>query len=446
MEINVENSKNNSTTLRLRIEFFLTQIKSYMVYLVLIVAIGAVLGGVITIIEYKPEYSASQVFSIELADTDVKGEGMTNTQLAKTVPSLFSSDAFILHMKPYLDEQDCTGKFHVYSISSTDLFCLNVIAPSNRDCDIIISTFKEHYSEVADEIIGVSKIDYFTQASKKPFPSNSPHYLRAILIGLVGGLVLGFALIYLKTRLTEVVTSQDEAESYINSKCLASIKTVNVKKRSGDKNKKRQQMPLITHADCPLELKQSISTIASKIDFECAREGKNTILFTSSISGEGKSSIATNTAIELSKMGKRVLIIDADLRSPSVLSCLGVEDVKATLSSAILGNADVNDAVFEKDGLFALADIQPDENAFENITNKRFGEIIEELKQDFDYVIIDSSPVGILGDSITISDYADYYIYVISFNYVSKSSVRYGLSSLTSSNADMLGFVINYTR
>lgn len=438
--------KSNNKNLRLMAEFFLNQIKRFWFVVLIMTIAGAGAGGAISAIKYEPEYSATQVFSIDLKDVAKENGTITDTQLSKTVPNLFSSDVFMDHMQPYIDEQKCFGRFMVYSISSTNLFGLYVVAPSNKNCQGIIDVFKEHYSEVADDIIGESELNYFTDASMSALPSNSPNYAKFIIAGAVIGFALILAILLLKSRIADPITSQADAEELINSTCLTAIKTIKTKRRSTDKKVKKHKMPLLTDADCPLELQQSISHLATKIDAWCNENSQNTILFTSTISGEGKSSIAINTAIELANKGKSVVIVDADLRSPSVNSYLGLNDDKNRLTSLLNNEISLDDSIVNTNEIAVLSNSQPDSNAFENVTGLAFSQKIEILKNRFDYVIIDSPPVGILGDAITISDCADGFVYVISFNYVSKSSVQNGLYALTGSNSRSVGFVLNYEK
>lgn len=431
-----------------KFELFITLAKRFWIVIVIATIIGGTLGGLISRATYTPEYTVTQAFTIKLyKHPETLNASIKESQLSATIPSLLSSDTFMDYMFPFIKEADAIGKFKVSSLSSTNIFYLTVSARSNEKCLKIIDLIQKHYGEIARYVIGESEIDYFTEPAVNLLPSNAPNYTKGAILGATLLLILVIAILALKAFLTKVISTTSEAEEITKSKCLAVFNTTKVKRRTTDDNKSKYKMPLITNENCELDLLQSCSTLAGNVNAICNSKGYKSILFTSTISGEGKSSISINLALSLAEKGSKVAIIDADLRTPSVAYYLGINNLNGLLSDVIKNEKSIEEAITKvNDNLFILGDLEHSEKAFEESTSKTFSEIIKKLEAEFDYVIIDAAPVGILGEAISIAEAVDSFIYVISHNYINQRSLIRGLSSLDSSSAKMLGCVINYKK
>lgn len=431
-----------------KLELFITLVRRFIIVVIIAGIIGGALGAVISRVAYTPEYTVTQAFTIKLyKHPELNNATITESQLSETIPSLFSSDPFMEYMHPYIKEADAIGKFKVSSLSSTNIFYLTVSARTNEKCIKITEVIKEHYGEIARHVIGDSEIEYFTEPITSLLPSNSPHYTKATVLGALAGLLIVLLILALKAFLTKVISTTAEAEELTKAKCLATFETNKIKRRSKDNDKSKYKMPLITEENCELDFLQSVATLTSNVGTICSEKNYKSILFTSTISGEGKSSISINLALSLADKGNKVIIIDADLRTPSVADYLGIDSLNRLLSNVIEGKEKLENALTETNkGLVILGDLEHSEKAFEEASSNAFGNIIAKLEAEFDYIIIDAAPVGILGEAISIADSVDAFIYVISHNYIDKRNLIRGLSSLDKSNAKMLGSVINYKK
>ncbi|MEO7487635.1 MAG: polysaccharide biosynthesis tyrosine autokinase, partial [Ferruginibacter sp.] len=149
------------------------------------------------------------------------------------------------------------------------------------------------------------------------------------------------------------------------------------------------------------------------------KEGAQVILITSSISGEGKSFISINLASTLSGAGKKVLLIECDLRKPVIRKKLGITQQKG-LVDYLIGGATEEDIVRSVETinnvyLIASGPIAP--NPVELLMNGRFQPLMESLKKQFDYILIDSPPAAILTDAKVLAMEADSTLYVLRYNY-----------------------------
>ena len=443
----MDNSVSKMQTLKSKIELFLTLLKRFWVVILIASIIGGVSGAIISRVIYTPEYTVTQAFSIKLDEhPELSKTNINDDQLSKTIPSLLSSDVFMEYMSPYIKQANAEGKFKVTSLESTNIFYLTATARSNEKCIKIIEEIKLHYNDLAKSIIGESEMVFYTDASKNILPSNSPHFTLGTIIGALTVFIVLIALLIVKTVISNTITTSLQAEKITKSKCLATIKSVSIKHSSNNNTKEKYKMPLVTDDNCELDILQDFSAIANNVISKCADKDINSILMTSTISGEGKSSISLNLALELTLKGYKVAIVDADLRTPSIANYLGINEINGTLSDVINGKTKLSQAITTHNGLDILSNLESIENAFEQETSSNFSTIINELEKSYDYVIVDAPPVGILGDAISIAEATKGYIYVISHNFITENQLLQSISSLDNSSSQMLGFVINHKK
>lgn len=427
-----------------KIEYFTRLVKGFWLIILIASLVGCVLGGVASVVTYMPEYEMTQAFTIEIKEhPDANDATVSESQLSKTIPALLSSDTFIEYMAPIIRQAGASGKFRITSLETSNIFYITCVARSNNDAQIIINEIQEHYTDLADYVIGESNMKFLAPPTYSKAPINTPKYTISALIGLLAGGVLVCAIFALISLLSNTVTDPSEIEGEINTKCLAVVKRVYEKKRSNEKNVAKH-LPLVTDEKADFDFKKSISTLSANVHQGCTQNDFKAILVTSTVSGEGKSTIALSLALDLADKGQKVAIIDYDLRSPSLAEYMGIETVENPLSKAIKAGDYkhcLNKTSFPN--LYFCGNPKEDSQSFDTIRDDVIEKLVTALKQSFDYVIIDTAPVGFLGDAISVSNAADCFLYVASYNSVQKSSIIRCISLLNETNHNMLGFVLN---
>lgn len=177
-------------------------------------------------------------------------------------------------------------------------------------------------------------------------------------------------------------------------------------------------------------------------------EGCNIIGVTSSMRGEGKSTTAINLAYVLAESGKRVLLVDGDLRIPTVAKKLKV-DIPFGLTDLLRRESKLDIEVLkspfhEKWYIMPSGMLPP--NPSELLGSKRMGDALKELSTYFDYIVVDLPPVNIVSDALAISKYITGMIVVIRQEYTEKKELATCFRQLRLSNVNVLGCVMNETR
>ena len=168
-------------------------------------------------------------------------------------------------------------------------------------------------------------------------------------------------------------------------------------------------------------------TLRNNLLFMIGEKDQNVILVTSTVPKEGKTFISANLAMSLSLMDKTVLVVGGDLRNPQIFSALGFSRWEKGVSSILAGlEEDYKPLVHEVDhNLYILpaGPIPPNPN--ELLSKPRLKELIETVKKDYDYIIIDSAPLGVVTDTLMLSKYADATLYVVREGYSEKDTVLF---------------------
>ena len=170
------------------------------------------------------------------------------------------------------------------------------------------------------------------------------------------------------------------------------------------------------------------------------------IVITSSLPDEGKSVLAINLAATLAEYGSRVLLIDADLRNPSLHHMMRVKiDRRNGLSAILSGDMKLEDCVFLHPQLkfyFMMSgDIPPNANVMVGSHNMEV--LLDSLEESFDYIIIDTPPIGLVSDAAVLSPLTDGVLFVVKQGSTKRGTVRSAIEKLESVNANIIGTVLN---
>ncbi|MCT2134624.1 CpsD/CapB family tyrosine-protein kinase [Oceanobacillus kimchii] len=213
------------------------------------------------------------------------------------------------------------------------------------------------------------------------------------------------------------------------------------KKLSNINNKMRH---LITKINPRSPISEQYRTIRTNLQFASVDHEIRSILLTSAGPSEGKSMTTANLAIVYAQQGKRVLLVDADLRKPTIHYTFRLDNLRG-LSNILVGETSMQDAVESSDvenlDLISCGPIPP--NPSELLGSKRMQFFIEEAKQHYDVVIFDMPPVLAVTDAQVMSNFVDGAILVVRSKRTDNEAANKALEALESVNANVLGAVLN---
>lgn len=270
--------------------------------------------------------------------------------------------------------------------------------------------------------------------ARAPAEASSPNIWRNLALGLVLGLILGLGVALLRHVLDTKVRSEHDVHTLTDSPILGVI--------AFDEGVPTH--PVILRDDPRGAPAEAIRRLRTNLQFIGVAGQSRSIVVSSSIPGEGKTTAAINLAVSLADAGAKVLLIDADLRRPSVAEYLGLEG-RVGLTTVLIGKAKVEDVVqpYSESTLDILTAGQVPPNPSELLGSKAMKTLLTAAAESYDMVLIDSPPVLPVTDAAVLGRQVDGALVVAGMDRIHRPQLRETLESLETAGCSVLGLVIN---
>lgn len=273
-----------------------------------------------------------------------------------------------------------------------------------------------------------------------PVPSQTVKY---IALGLLGGLAAGIGLALGLNYLDPSLRTIEQVEQRTGVGTIAAVPRIKAKPISGGGG-----AMLPTVIDRRGVVAEAFRTMRATLALVAGREKNRVFLITSAVPGDGKTFTSTNFAATLAQQDFRTLLIDADLRKPSVSKLLFNDNLKPGLSEVLLGTATAQQAIvptkIEKLWVMPAGGIAP--NPSELLAQPRFRELLDALKGEYDRIVIDSSPVLAVRDPLLLAPHVDACCLIVRAGHSPAKASAQAVRLLAEANAPAAGIVLNAVR
>lgn len=269
-----------------------------------------------------------------------------------------------------------------------------------------------------------------------PTAASAPNTRMNLILGFLVGLGLGTGLAVLRAALDNRVRGESDLRQVTDAPLLGVI--------SFDQDATKK--PLLTQTAPQSPRAESFRQLRTNLQFANVAGHAKSVLITSSVPGEGKSTTATNLAIAVAQAGKSVCLIDADLRRPMVNEYLGL-DRSAGLTTALVGETAVNDLLqpWGTDNLYVLTSGQIPPNPSELLGSSEMRRLLTDLEATFDMIIIDAPPLLPVTDATVLSQHVGGVVVVVGAHAIRRNDLESSLRALELVSANVLGVVLNRT-
>ncbi|HKO98095.1 MAG TPA: polysaccharide biosynthesis tyrosine autokinase [Pyrinomonadaceae bacterium] len=288
-------------------------------------------------------------------------------------------------------------------------------------------------------------------------PSTPVGPKRMLFVGIAFALsfLVGIGLAVLLGFLDDSFRSTDDLERTLNLRALTAIPSTNGKLllgaangngANGDGKSGEDPSPEVNHS---LPFREAYRQLRTSMLLSSRRGGFKSLLVASSMPGEGRTTIAVNTALSLSRTGALVLLIDADLRQPNLHSFFDLENengLTTLLSNGLNENDPLQFIQHSEKGIGILTAGPIFDDSAELLGTERMRDVIETLQSIYDYVIIDSPPINFFTDAVLISSLVDRAVLVVDSSKTSRETVKRSAQLLHDAGAPTLGIVLNNVR
>lgn len=253
---------------------------------------------------------------------------------------------------------------------------------------------------------------------------------RALLLGFLVPMIF----FVLRRMLNNKIIGREDIEAMSDIPILAEI----------SRNKKTDTQVAVKRKSNTV-LSEQFRALRTNVQFLLPNKSDKVLLLTSSMSGEGKSFAAINLAMTFAISGKKVVLLEFDLRKPKVSEHLGL-DKNDGISEYAIGRLELENIIKPSgidDNLFVISSGAIPPNPAEIMTMERIEKMFEQLRLDFDYVVIDTAPAGLVTDAVLLNRYANTCLYIVRQGYTFKQQISLANDLKNTGRISKINFVIN---
>lgn len=270
----------------------------------------------------------------------------------------------------------------------------------------------------------------------------SPKRSMILLVALVMGCAIPVAIIYLMELLRYKIEGRNDLEKLTKVPILGDVAVAH--------NLKKGQRGIVVRENDNDMMAETFRSIRTNLQFVLGSPEKKVIQFTSTTSGEGKTFISSNLAMSLALLGKKVVLVGLDIRKPRLAEMFGFADRSKGITAFLAGDPNDKQLLFDQiipSGLSANLDILPagivPPNPAELLSKVNLDNAIKFLSEKYDYVLLDTAPVGLVTDTLIIARVADASVYVCRADYTAKNDLNLVNSLYAEGKLKNMSIVLN---
>lgn len=418
--------------------------RRFFLLLVLCVPVFAALFYLKEKSSYVPQYQSQATFTVSTDGSAFVSRGSSGSeQVKESLPYILRSDVMKNMVMEDLGMSSFPASVELESRESANFYVLRVTSADAQLSQKILDSMLDQVLEASVYVLGKIQIEVLDASGTPSLPVNYRNTRMSLLKGAAYGFFLWAVFAACYTLTSHTIQREEDFKKYLSVPCIAIVPRITFKKR----RKAIDRHIHIYNDKVNYSFAEAMRTVRTRVLREAERIGAQVLLVTSSVPGEGKSTIAANLALSLAERGKKTVLVDLDLRNPSVAKVLGLEtQAKAGMAEVLLGTCSVLQAVqkIPEWGLFLLPGgaAQADPAALFN--GKKLESVLNELEKQFDYVILDTSPAAMLADASAVARCADGAVYVVKQDYARIERITEGLDMLTFARVPVLGAILNH--
>lgn len=437
-----------------------------------LVAVVAVLCGALalagTLLLIKPKYEASVKLYV---NNNSVSTGSTSGSLSSgdltTSRNLVDSYIVILMTRETLNDViDYAGVDVTYSVlkdmisaeavDGTEIFDITVTSENAQEAEKLANAVAYVLPPRIASIIEGTSAKVF-EAAVVPTSPSSPSYSKNTILGFLLGFLLMVVILVLREVFnTKVCTEEDIAQS-CSCPVLTSVPDMTASSKGGyyygygEKHQKKDKEPVLIGGGISFAASEAYKLLRTKLQFSFSDENTCRVIgISSAYSGEGKSLSAINLAYSLSELGGRVVLVDCDMRRPTMATKLGIKTSDG-LSNYLSHQCDLRSLIHPcglqdaPNAFHVIASGPNPPNPVELLSSERMSVALKALRKICNYVILDLPPVCEVSDAMAIADETDGILLVVRQNYCDRKSLEDTVRQFQFINAKILGIVFNGT-
>ena len=428
-----------------------------------LMVLGGMLGAVIlffgTYFFVVPQYRSTAMFYVnnnaiftgDFSSGDLSADGLSYSDISASKNLVYTYIAILDTRESVEAIIDDSGVDRSYEevrdmisaapVEDTEIFRVNVSSPDPVESQELANAIVRVLPKRIATIVEGSSAEV-VETSVTAVSRSSPDYNKNAKVGFLAGALTAAMILATMYALDSVIYCEDDLTRFVSDPILTSVPDMKV---SGKK-----ETPQVVGSRISFAAAESYKLLRTKLEFAFSDEKNCHIIgVTSAAAGEGKSTTAANLAYSMASLGKKVLLIDCDMRLPSLNTKLPIRKMPG-LAEFLSGQASGQDVLQtcgleEEAGVFqVIVAGRTPPNPMELLSSARMTKMLETLSQRYDHMILDLPPVGEVGDALAAAKLVDGMLVVVRQNQSSRKELDVALRQLQFVDSRILGLVLNF--
>lgn len=430
------NRKNNF--LMLHLSFILSYIIKKIGFIALCLVISGIGFDIFRTFTYKPQYMSSMSAVLKASDSTYSQLEQSETY-SKTLEYIFNGQDVKNEIMEKMEVDQLDMECHIINQNSSNIVSIQVIAPTKKESYYSLKYIVNWYQNNAERYHLTYGLDILEDAILDENPIYLNSHLRNFRLGTIYCSIILLIIIACIVYFKQTIKTANDVEKLLDCRLFSKIPKER-KKRWG---RKRKDALLMTSLKTSFYYKEAIKKLRNRFEISAKKHGYQSIMITSTVENEGKSTIAANLAVSLAKSHQRVLLIDGDMRKPSLHKIFSMSQ-KKNINHFFLGDTTWKSQIqyIENYHLSVLC-AKHDLNLDEKLLESKLPLLMEEAKNEFDYIIIDVSPSLGIDEPMIINTFVDASFLVVKQNEASVQMINDVISRLVQSKNNLIGCIYN---
>ena len=400
---------------------------------------------------YTPQYTSTATFMVSARNSTNAYNSLTTTQsMASVFVEVFQSNILREKVAEKMPGGTFDGSITTNTVPETNLLLVSVTASEPDTAFQAMNLLVENYNTISDYLFSNAQLEVIKDPVVPVAPSNPMNvrstYPLVVALAMIGSCGLIVA-IYL-TR--DTIKTPAAARRKVDARLLRTIGHERKNKTLRAKLKRKNSAPLIVNRLIKKNFIEENMSFCSALEYHMRRRKQQVVLVTSVGENEGKSTVAANLALALAGKKYRVALLDCDFRKPSLHKIFEIDrDSAPVLTETLLNSdADLLSCLMpeQKNGVTLGVSKGTSKQLMRLLNNGRLPLLLNRLRDEFDYIVLDTPPMMVAADVETIATHVDTSVLVVRADFMPASSVNEGLDRLRKSAPEVCGFVLNNYR
>ena len=397
---------------------------------------------------YQPEYKTSTTFVVTAKgmNTNVYQNLNSTQQLAQQFTEILDSNVLKKKVAQDLNMSSLNIDSSVDLVPETNLITLSVKAGTAVESYRILQSIMKNYNTVSDYAIKNVIIETIQSPAVSMAPVNPLNEKKTMVIAFIAAVAVLMVLVAGISYLRDTIKNPKDVTSKLDTRLLGSIYHEKKSKSLKLRKKKEFVSMLISNPLRSFQYAESNKMMASRVRSYLDKENAKTLLVTSVMENEGKSTVAANLALGLAQEGNRVMLIDCDFRKPAQYKIFDMEGKNGDdLGKVLTGKAGTENLIrnWNDTNLYMILNRTSSNSIETMLKSTTLRQIVGFCRQNMDYVIIDTSPLALVSDTEELAQMADASVLVVRQDTVLTKDINDAIDILNNTRGKVLGCVLN---